>query len=115
MRNSGKRRAAPHLKLIQFDASAWPVDHVEVHGRVHERHPEISEEDVRTAWRNAFLSRPRADDDAVHQIAVGQDARGRLLEMLAQRIAPFTWLVYHAMTPPSEKVLRELRALWREK
>ena len=95
--------------------SAWPVEHVEVHDRVHERHPEILAEDVCSAWKNAFLSRPRTDDGTVRQVAIGQDGRGRLLEMVAQRIGTSTWLVYHAMTPPSDKMLKELRALWREK
>ena len=107
------RRALPHLQLVQFEAPARPAEHVEVHVRIHERHPEILDEDVRTAWNNAFLSRPRLDGSTDRQMAIGQDAKGRLLEMLAQRIDPSTWLVYHAMTPPSNKVLKELRVLWR--
>ena len=115
MRRGGKRHTATHLRLIQSEMSAWPVEHVEVHDRVHEHHPEILAEDVYSAWKNAFLSRPRTDDGTVRQVAIGQDGRGRLLEMVAQRIGPSTWLVYHAMTPPSDKMLKELRALWREK
>jgi hypothetical protein len=41
-------------------------------------------------------------------VAVGFDGKGRLLEMVAVLGPDGIWLVYHAMTSPSKKTLKEL-------
>ena len=77
-----------------------------VHPRVHERHPEISDEDVRHAWEAYELRATR--DRADREMRVGFDLRGRALEMVGV-LQGGDWLVFHAMTPPSKKTLRETR------
>ena len=81
------------------------MDEVIVHPRVHERHPEVSVEDVLSAWKHAIRSAPRVDDSRTW-VSVGVDVKGRLLEMVAVHNGRGDWLVYHAMTPPSKKLSR---------
>ena len=83
------------------------MDEVVVHPRVHERHPEVSAEDVLSAWKHAIRSAPRVDDSRTW-VSVGVDVKGRLLEMVAVHNGRGDWLVYHAKTPPSKKTLKEL-------
>lgn len=81
-----------------------------VHERVTRRHPELTEEDVRLAWKNAFVVQERREgvpNDRV-LIALGADARGRMLELIAAEQPEGSILVFHAMTPPSGKMLFEL-------
>lgn len=80
---------------------------VEVHGRVHLRHPELDDEDVVYAWENAIMSAPRIFKNPDEYVSLGFDGKGRLIEMVAVRNEFGEWLVYHATTPPSEKTLRE--------
>lgn len=83
------------------------MDDVYVHSRVMARHPELSEDDVRSAWRNAIELVRRECDDGVRYVAAGADSRGRLIEMVAMA-RDGAYLIYHAMTPPSKKTLAEL-------
>lgn len=78
-----------------------------VHGRVMERHPEISPEDVAHAWTSRVASATRRSKVADEIVAVGFDANGRMLEMVAVEQANGSVLVFHCMTPPSAKTLRE--------
>lgn len=80
---------------------------VEVHPRIASRHPEISAEDVEAAWTGYAAAATRIPGE--REMRVGFDARGRKIEMVGALMADGTWLVYHAMTPPSEKTERELR------
>lgn len=73
---------------------------------VHERHPEIEARDVLHAWNQCFRSAPRLRKPGEY-LAIGTDARGRLLEMAAVRLDD-AWFVFHAMTPPSSKTISEL-------
>lgn len=83
------------------------MNEVVVHPRVMERHPELSEDDVREAWDNyVCMARREGFDD--HYVAMGFDAAGRAIEMVAVETIDGDWFVYHAMTPPTEKFLREL-------
>ncbi|KAA8818867.1 hypothetical protein [Bifidobacterium vespertilionis] len=77
-----------------------------VHPRVHERHPDITDEDVYSAWIGCISQRNRAG--AQGTIGAGYDLSGRLLEFIA-RHDPRTdeWLIYHAMKC-TKKTLREL-------
>lgn len=85
-----------------------------VHPRIHEKHKELESADVIHAWKSAIVSTPRLDGSG-SWIAIGLDSKGRLLEMVAiyhtspAEIGPGKWLIYHAMTPPSNKTLHELR------
>lgn len=83
-----------------------------MHPRVMGRHAELEESDVISAWRNALAIARRDSDGAIYYVAVGSDAKGRLLEMVAMR-SEDDFLIYHAMTPPSKKTMKELRLLRR--
>lgn len=77
----------------------------EVHSRVHERHPELVDGDVRHAWENYEFSaiRKRAEIE----VRLGFDSIGRCLEMIGAR-QENGWFVYHAFTPPTKKFIREI-------
>ena len=71
---------------------------VVVHPRVSARHPEIAEEDagrVDSPYWPAYA-------------ALGYDRNGRLLELLAALQEDGSVLIYHAMTPPSKKMMTEI-------
>jgi hypothetical protein len=85
------------------------VDKVFVDDRATLRLPNISKEDVETAWRNCVKSRPRIDKNPSEYLAIGTDGKGRLLELVALRDTKGDWLIYHAMTPPTENAKRELQ------
>lgn len=40
----------------------------------------------------------------------GYDLHGRYIEMVGVLLSDGVWLVYHAMTPPSKKTLKEIEA-----
>lgn len=83
---------------------------VRIHGRIPERHPEISKHDVIVAWKNSFVVQERFGVELPNEtlVALGTDPHGRVLEMIAVTLIDGTTLVYHAMTPPTKKVLEEL-------
>lgn len=72
-----------------------------------ERHPDISENDVLAAWENFVRMEHRREPNSQQAAAVGFDSKGRLLEMVAVAKGD-DYLVYHAMTPPTKKMLTEL-------
>lgn len=69
---------------------------VQVHSRVTIRHPEVTVDDVRSAFENTLRSRARATVP-VQWVGVGTDGQGRLLEYIAVENEPDGWLVFHAM------------------
>lgn len=77
--------------------------------RVMERHPELSAGDVLTAFHSVMVDAQRSEDT---WIAVGLDSRGRNVEMV-YKVAGGDVLIYHALTPPTKKFLREVKALRR--
>lgn len=79
-----------------------------LHPRVFKRHPELDETGVLAAWLGAIASTPRVGKERDEYIAVGFDDKGRLLEVVAARTEEATWVIFHAMTPPSEKTMTEL-------
>lgn len=81
---------------------------IKVHPRVHRRHPEIDDEDVRSAWRNAIRFVLRQLNEKDHYLVIGQGTSGRVIEIVAAREDDGSVLVFHAMTPPSKKTLSEL-------
>lgn len=76
-----------------------------VHPRIHDRHPDVTDEDVYAAWISCVKSRVRETGETV---GAGYDLNGRLLEFVAR---PATgnadWIIYHAMRC-TRKALREL-------
>ena len=62
-------------------------------------------------FRCSFCSNPL---DETHRIPgecemrTGYDPQGRYIEMVGVLLADGAWLIYHAMTPPSKKTLREI-------
>lgn len=72
------------------------------------RHPELDEASIIAAWEGAVLSTPRIGRDVDEYVSVGFDGNGRLIEMVGVRGNMDDWLIYHAMTPPSEKTYTEL-------
>lgn len=75
--------------------------------RVPQRHPNVSKEDATEAWLNAVASMPRLDAEPLEYVAIGPDARGRMLEVVAV-LGNGCWIIKHAQTPPQERVKREL-------
>lgn len=76
--------------------------------RIPERHPELTKEDVRSAWDSAVCHAPRLDGRPLEYMAIGFDPHGRAIEMLGRMNGDGDWIVYHAFTPPTQKALREL-------
>ena len=93
-----------------------PDDRIQVHARVHRRHPELDDEDVIQAWCGATLFAERMDSP--HRpayAAIGHDARGRPIELVATIQSDGTVLIYHAMTPPTQNFLTEVLGRERRK
>ena len=77
-----------------------------VHLRIHQRHPELTDEDVVAAMRGMLRYQQRTSGE---WIAIGLDAKGRLVELVYQYDSEADYfLVFHGMVPPSRKTLREL-------
>lgn len=82
------------------------MSQIGVHPRISERHPEVSDADVMAAMRSMIRYKQR---DSGEWIAVGTDSRSRLVELVYIYDADDDYFfVYHGMTPPSSKTLREL-------
>ena len=79
-----------------------------IHERVTARHPELTEEDVKSAWEGSLASTPRIHKNPNEYVALGFDGNGRLLELVGTRLDGGDWLIFHAMTPPSDKTFKEL-------
>lgn len=77
-----------------------------IHPRVTKRHPEITENDVVAAMRGMIRYQQRSTGE---WLAVGFDDGGSLVELVYQYDEDEDFfLVFHGMTPPSGKTLREL-------
>jgi hypothetical protein len=84
------------------------MEDIRVHPRVIERHPDLSVEDVRTAWRNAIAYARRDNPEKDFFVAIGADTRARFVEIVATREEDGSLVVFHAMTPPSKRTMEEL-------
>ncbi len=84
---------------------------IQVLDRVTVRHPELSEEDVVTAFRSVMVDAERASGA---WMAIGLDGRGRNVEML-YKVVRGTVMIYHAFTPPTKKFRREIERLRRQR
>ena len=72
--------------------------------RVHERHPELSVEDVLAAFGSVMTDARRNNGTWV---CIGLDGHGRNVEIAYRQIDDRV-LIYHAMTPPSKKITHEI-------
>lgn len=84
------------------------MENTSVHKRVCRLHPDLTEKDVLTAWSHIVRSFTRTWTDQRECVAVGVDGKGRLIEMVAIRSQNGSLLIFHAMTPPTKKVLKEM-------
>lgn len=83
------------------------MEHVIVHPRVTQRHPSITEDDVLHAWKSRIRCVWR-ENEFDRYAAIGIDGHGRMIEMVALREPTGSWLIYHALTPPTKRMLREV-------
>lgn len=74
------------------------VTKVIIHKRVNERQPELTDDDVRSAWEMQYRCVLREGDAGLRHVAVGLDPKGRELEVVAVELEGGNWFVYHAMT-----------------
>ena len=82
---------------------------VVIHERVLIRHPRLTEESVREAWRNRICCQVRVGLWPPQYVAVGFDGSGRQIEMVAiYDPERGEVLIFYANTPVSEAVRREL-------
>lgn len=80
-----------------------------VHDRVVERHPELSEKDVETAWVNRLRCQKRTGPWPPQYVAVGFDGNGRTIEMVAvYDPGADKTLIFHVRTPATKKIMGEL-------
>jgi hypothetical protein len=83
---------------------------VYVLNRVHQRHPELSNEDVLTAFHSVEVDARR---DNGTWVCIGLDGKGRDVEIV-YAIHEESVLIYHAMTPPTRKMINEIYRLRRQ-
>lgn len=67
----------------------------------------VREADIRYAWENFIRQRQRSAPQSDQIVSVGVSPRGDLIQMVGV-INSQGVLVYHALTPPTENVIREL-------
>ncbi len=70
---------------------------IEIQARVYRRHPDVSEADVKCAWRNACAAQTREFGPPDVIAAAGADTKGRMIEMLGVEMADGSISIYHAM------------------
>ena len=64
--------------------------------------------EIEHAWENFAAMQHRKTPNEDEIVVVGTDTAGRFVQMVAV-VKPYGILVYHAMRPPTTKVLKELR------
>ena len=80
-----------------------------VHPRVMREHPELTEEDVRRAWRLSYYEALRPESPNFPEyLWIGRDAKGREVEMVGT-MTNEGWLIYHANTPVSKSAKEEIK------
>ncbi len=82
------------------------MSEIGVHPRIMQRHPDVCEEDVVVAMRSMIRYKQRESGE---WLAVGVDAKVRLVELVyVYDDETDFFFVFHGMTPPSGKTLKEL-------
>lgn len=67
----------------------------------------LEPEEIEHAWHNFVAKVYRGAPNEGEVIAVGYDGRGRFMEMVGAERS-FGTVIFHAMTPPTRIVIREL-------
>ena len=67
----------------------------------------LSESEVRYAWENSLRKQHRPAPNEDYAAAIGVTQTGELVQMVAVQNEK-GYLVFHAMKPPTDKVLKEL-------
>ena len=75
-----------------------------IHPRIHDKHPELSDDDVKAAFNSIFKHIHRESGECV---GVGMDRKQRLVELVFRECGD-SIIVYHALTPPTQKVMKAL-------
>ncbi len=78
-----------------------------IHPRIHRRHPQLAEEDVKAAFNSIFKYIRRSSGECV---GIGMDGKQRLVELVFRECEDCI-VVYHALTPPTTKVMKALRMI----
>lgn len=78
--------------------------------RVFLRHPELTIVDVKSAWKARIKTQYRVSDEKPYMVAVGLASNGKPVELIAFEDGADI-VLFHALTPPTKKLLRELRML----
>ena len=78
-----------------------------VHPRVRQKRPDVTDEDVIHAWRNAIVVAGRVSDHPDYYIAAGMDTKGRMLELVGVELENDTFMIFHAMKLTT-KMINEL-------
>jgi uncharacterized DUF497 family protein len=69
----------------------------------------LTEKEVAYAWNSPIRCRQRlSDDEPTRWIAIGMLPDGRMTELVAFQDTKGNWNVYHALTPPTKKFIKEL-------
>ena len=71
-------------------------------------HPRVLERHLDLTWDNPLRWVTRSRSTLDETVAVGIADSGKTLEMAAVFREDGTWLVYHAMCPPTNGTLREV-------
>lgn len=69
----------------------------------------LSKDEIRYAWESSIVCRQRnGENDPIIWIVLGVLPNGRMAEMVAFEDEMGVWHVFHAMTPPTKKFLKEI-------
>lgn len=78
--------------------------HVQVHP--HALKHGLSPQEVADAWENYLVGAVRVPGEL--EVRIGLDADGREIELVGGLQADGSWLVFHAMRPPTKRTLSEI-------
>ena len=99
---SHKRKSLWYNFVKRNEQTPLAVD-VDEHALIHG----LSEDEVRHAWENSLRKQHRPAPNEDYAAAIGVTQAGDMVQMVAVQNEN-GYLVFHAMKPPTEKVLREL-------
>ena len=84
------------------------MDWLEIHPRVMQRHPNLSEADILEAWTHSYYERLRPESQNFPEyLWIGFDRHHREIEMVGTQTES-GWLIYHANTPLSKRTRAEI-------
>ena len=84
------------------------MNNIYVHPYVFKRHPDIKQESIVHAFLSYEIMRQRMDVDNEEYVGFGFDVAGRAIEFVATRNEDGDWLIFHANTPLSNSIKKEL-------